>query len=396
MPRPDLRAAARLRALPPYPFLELARMKREALAKGRPLIDMGIGDPDLPTSPAVIRAMAKSIRDPATHRYPLGNGNAAFRGAVAAWCRTRFGLRLDPVREVAATIGSKEGIAHFPWAYVNPGERVFVPEPAYPVFATSTTMCGGIPEFMPLVRENAFLPDLEAISRKLRRGLRAKLMFLNYPNNPTAAVASKDFFRRIVALAARYGFAVAHDMAYSEIYFDASDKPPSFLETPGARDVGIEFHSLSKTLNMTGWRIGFAVGNAKLVQALADFKGNVDSGQFEAIQYAGAAGLRVSTPWAKRMSGVYRARRDLLVPALRLLGLPATPSAAAIYLWVPLPPGVTSADYAGMLLEKADLLVTPGGGFGRYGEGYIRISLTVPDAKVREAVRRIERLAVEW
>ncbi len=396
MPRPDLSAAARLRALPPYPFLELARMKREALAKGRPLIDMGIGDPDLPTSPSVISAMAKSIRDPETHRYPLGNGNAAFRTAVAAWCRSRFGIKVDPGTEVAATIGSKEGIAHFPWAYVNPGERVLVPEPAYPVFATSTTLCGGIPVTMPLVQSNAFLPDLEEITRKLRNGLKVKLMFLNYPNNPTAATASKDFFRRVVGMANRYGFAVLHDMAYSEIYFDPKDRPASFLETSGAKEIGIEFHSLSKTLNMTGWRMGFAVGNAKLVKALADFKGNVDSGQFEAIQHAGVAGLKVSAAWAKKMSMVYKKRRDLLVPALRLLGLPATPSAAAIYLWVPLPPGTKSAEYAAMLLDKADLLVTPGAGFGTYGEGFIRISLTVPDGKVREAVRRIEKLAVEW
>ncbi|MEK7476709.1 MAG: aminotransferase class I/II-fold pyridoxal phosphate-dependent enzyme [Candidatus Coatesbacteria bacterium] len=395
MPRVVLEAAARLKSLPPYPFLELARMKREALAAGRPLIDLGIGDPDVPTAPAVISAMSRAMRDPATHRYPLGNGNAAFRGAVARWFRGRFGVTLDPVREVCALIGSKEGIAHFPWAYVNPGERVLVPDPAYPVFATSTTLCGARPVVMPLVAGNAFLPDLEALSRKLRGGLRVKLMFLNYPNNPTAACATLDFFRRVVALASRYGFAVAHDAAYTEIWQDAAHRPPSIMQVPGAREVAIEFHSLSKTLNMTGWRLGFAVGNAKLVGALADFKGNVDSGQFEAIQHAGAAGLRVSGAWARRMSRIYRARRDRLSDALRMLGLPAPRPEAAIYLWVPLPPRRTSAGYAAWLLEKADLLVTPGAGFGRYGEGYLRVSLTVPDAGVREACHRLERLAVD-
>jgi LL-diaminopimelate aminotransferase len=395
VPRVVLEAAARLRALPPYPFLELARMKREALAAGRPLIDLGIGDPDVPTAPAVISAMNRAMRDPATHRYPLGNGNAAFRGAVTRWFRGRFGVVLDAKREVCALIGSKEGIAHFPWAYVNPGERVLVPDPAYPVFATATTLCGARPVVMPLVAENAFLPDLEALTRKLRAGLRVKLMFLNYPNNPTAACATLDFFRRVVALASRYGFAVAHDAAYTEIWQDAARRPPSLLQVPGAREVGIEFHSLSKTLNMTGWRLGFAVGNPRLVGALADFKGNVDSGQFEAIQHAGVAGLRVSGPWARRMSRIYRARRDRLSDALRMLGLPAPRPDAAIYLWVPLPPRQTSAEYAAWLLEKADLLVTPGAGFGRYGEGYLRVSLTVPGGQVREACRRLERLAVD-
>ena len=395
MSRVVLEPAARLKLLPPYPFLELARMKREALAAGRPLVDLGIGDPDTPTAPAVIAAMNRAMRDPATHRYPLGNGNAAFRGAAVRWFRRRFGVALDPSREVAALIGSKEGIAHFPWAYVNPGERVFVPDPAYPVFATSTTMCGARPVVMPLRAENAFLPDLEELSRKLRRGLKAKLMFLNYPNNPTAATATCDFFRRVVALAARWGFAVAHDAAYTEIWQDERRRPPSILQVPGAREVAIEFHPLSKTLNMTGWRLGFAVGNARLVGALADFKGNVDSGQFEAIQYAGVAGLRVAFGWARRMSRVYRARRDLLSNAFRMLGLPAPRPDAAIYLWVPLPPRRSSAEYAQWLLKEADLLVTPGAGFGRWGEGYIRVSLTVPDAGVREACRRLERLAVK-
>jgi LL-diaminopimelate aminotransferase len=335
------------------------------------------------------------MRNPATHRYPLGNGNAAFRGAVASWFRRRFGVKLDPVREVAALIGSKEGIAHFPWAYVNPGERVLVPDPAYPVFATSTTLCGARPVVMPLLADNAFLPDLEELSRQLRRGLRVKLMFLNYPNNPTGATATLDFFRRVVALASRYGFAVAHDAAYTEIWYDEARRPPSLLQVPGAREVGIEFHSFSKTLNMTGWRLGFAVGNAKLVGALADFKGNVDSGQFEAIQHAGVAGLRAAPAWARRMSRIYRSRRDRLSDAFRLLGLPAPRPDAAIYLWVPLPPRRTSADYAAWLLEKANLLVTPGAGFGRYGEGYLRVSLTVPEAGVREACRRLDRLAVD-
>lgn len=390
---PDLTRAARLRALPPYPFLELDRTKKEALAAGTPLVDFGIGDPDLPTPRAVLTAMASAMRDGATHRYPLGSGIPAYRKAAADWYRARFGVRLDPASEVVALIGSKEGIAHFPWAFVNPGETVLVPDPAYPVYRASTILCGAKPVAMPLVADNAFLPDLEELTRKLRRGLRARMMFLNYPNNPIGATAPREFFRRVVALAARYGVIVAHDAAYSELYYDERDKPVSFLEVPGAKEVGIEFHSLSKTLNMTGWRIGWACGNAKLVSGLAAFKGNVDSGQFEAIQRAGVAAFGIARPWARRMSRIYRVRRDLIVDALRLLGLAAPRPAATIYVWTPLPPREDSTRYAGWLLEKAGMLVAPGIGFGAHGEGYIRLSLTVPTAGVREAVRRIERLA---
>jgi len=393
--RPDLSRAARLQALPPYPFLELDLKKKAAIAAGVPLADFGIGDPDMPTPRPVIAAMARAMRDGATHRYPLGSGIPAFRRAAADWYRARFGVRLDPGSEVVALIGSKEGIAHFPWAFVNPGEHVLVPHPGYPVYRASTVLCGARPVTMPLLADNAFLPDLEELTRKFRRGFRARLMFLNYPNNPIGASAPREFFRRVVALASRYGFIVAHDAAYSELYYDERARPMSFLEVPGAREVGIEFHSLSKTLNMTGWRIGWACGNAKLVSGLAAFKGNVDSGQFEAIQRAGVAAFRIARPWARRMSRIYRIRRDLIVDALRLLGLAAPRPDTTIYVWTPLPPGEDSTRYAGWLLEKAGMLVAPGVGFGSFGEGYIRLSLTIPTVKVREAVRRIERLAAE-
>jgi len=392
--RDFLAVASRLKRLPPYPFLELDRMKKAALAAGRPLVDLGIGDPDLPTPPSVIAALARAARDPGTHRYPLGTGLIAFRRAVTDWYRKRFGVRLDPATEVTALIGSKEGIAHFPWAFVNPGEKALVPDPGYPVYRANTILCGGVPVAMPLVSENGFLPDLEELSRKLRRGLAPRVMFINYPNNPTGAVAPREFFRRVVALAHRYGFIVAHDAAYSEIHYDPGSLPGSFLELPGARDVGIEFHSLSKTLNMTGWRIGYAVGNAKLVAGLAALKGNLDSGAFEAVQRAGIAAFRIARPFARRMSAVYRIRRDILVDGLRVLGLPAPYPRAAIYVWTPVP-GMDSRRYAAWLMEKANLLVTPGIGFGRHGEGYIRLSLTTPTDGIREACRRMERLVLE-
>jgi LL-diaminopimelate aminotransferase len=388
------RLAARLRKLPPYPFLELNKRKVAALAAGRPVIDFGIGDPDLPTPAAVVAALARAVRDPATHRYPLGAGLIGFRTAAANWYRARFGVRLDPATEVLALIGSKEGIAHFPWAFVNPGESVLVPDPAYPVYRASVVLCGGRPVTMPLSGENGFLPDLEAVARRLRAGLKVRMMFINYPNNPTGAVATGDFFRRVAALAGRYGFIVANDAAYSEVFFDKRSRPESFLSVPGARDVGIEFHSLSKTANMTGWRIGFACGNPRLISGLADLKGNLDSGVFEAVQRAGVVAFRRASSLVRRANRVYRVRRDMLVDGLRVLGLPAPRPTATFYVWVPLPPGKSSVEFSTWLLDRADILVTPGTGFGRYGEGYARFSLTVPTRRVREACLRLERLAL--
>lgn len=389
-----LARAGRLARLPPYPFLELDRQKKAAMAAGRPLVDFGIGDPDTPTPAAVVTALARAARDPSTHRYPLGVGLPAFRRAAADWYRRRFGVKLDPATEVMSLIGSKEGIAHFPWAFVNPGEKVLVPDPAYPVYRAATILCGGVPVAMPLRRENGFLPDLEEVAKRLRRGMRARMMFVNYPNNPTGACAPREFFRRVVALALRYGFIVAHDAAYSEIYYDSADRPGSMLAVPGAREVGIEFHSLSKTLNMTGWRTGIACGNARLISGLAAFKGNVDSGAFEAIQRAAVAGYRLSPVASRRMSRIYRERRDLVVDGLRMLGLPAPRPRAAIYVWAPLPPGSSSTAFASWIMLRADILVAPGVGFGRHGEGYVRLSLTVPTARVRVACRRLERLAL--
>ncbi len=302
-------------------------------------------------------------------------------------------MKVDPNGEVMALIGSKEGIAHFPWAFVNPGEKVLVPDPGYPVYRASTILCGGVPITMPLLRENGFLPDLEELGRRLKGGLKVRLMFINYPNNPTGASAPRAFFSRVVSLATRYGFIVAHDAAYSELYYERRDLPGSFLAVPGAAEVGIEFHSLSKSLNMTGWRIGFAAGNRRLISGLAALKGNVDSGAFDAIQRAGITGLEMTDRFAARMSRVYRVRRDLVVDGLRHLGLPATRPRAAIYVWAPLPPGRDSVDYASWLLEKADILVAPGIGFGKFGEGYVRLSLTLSTSNVRAACRRFEALA---
>lgn len=386
-------AARRLRALPPYLFIRLDEMHARAVKAGRDVISFGIGDPDMPTPREIVSVMRGAVADPSTHRYPLGKGKPKFREAVARWYRSRFGVRLNPDNEVCALIGSKEGIGHFPWAFVNPGERVLVPSPGYPVYGASTILCGGKVQAMPLTRENAFLPDLESLSARLRKGFRARLMFINYPNNPTGATAPAEFYRRVIALAHRHGFIVAHDAAYSEVWYERGDRPRSFLAFPGAREVGIEFHSLSKTCNMTGWRIGFACGNASLVRGLADLKGNLDSGAFEAVQLAGIRALARADSVSARMNTVYRERRDLLVDGLRSVGLPAPLPRASFYVWTPLPPGVKSQSFATELLDRADILATPGIGFGKWGEGYIRFSLTVPTARIREARLRLERLA---
>lgn len=376
----------KLRQLPPYLFVELDRKKAEAARRGIDVIDLGIGDPDLPTPGFIVDRMIEAARDSGNHRYPSYQGMTAFRRAAAAWCRRRFGIDLDPETEVTALIGSKEGIAHFPVAFVDPGDVVLVPTPGYPVYHIGTLFSGGETHFLPLVRENAFLPDLDSLSSNVLR--RAKILWLNYPNNPTAAVAPRGYFEKAVAFAREHDLIVCHDAAYSEMTYDGYTAP-SFLETPGARDVAIEFHSLSKTYNMTGWRIGFAAGNPELVAGLKKAKSNVDSGQFNAIQEAAIAALESDQSCVREMQATYEERRDVLVSGLRSLGIDAPSPQATFYIWTPVPAGFTSQSFSALLLEKGGIVCTPGNGFGDPGEGYVRMALTVPKERMEEVITRL-------
>ena len=384
-----IKKAQRIQDLPPYLFAEIDKKKNALKARGVDIISLGIGDPDLPTPDHIVEKLRQAAGNAANHRYPDYEGLPAFRRAASDWYQSRFKVRLDPEREVVSLIGSKEGIAHMPVAFVDPGDIVLSPDPGYPVYSIGTGFSGGTTYPMPLSRENDFLPDLKAIPEKVAR--EAKLMWLCYPNNPTSATASREFFRSAVAFAERHEIILCHDAAYSEIYFDA-EPPPSFLEVEGAREVGIEFHSLSKTYNMTGWRIGFAVGNAELVAGLGKVKTNVDSGVFQAVQEAGIAALSGDQSCVEHSRRIYRRRRDLVLKALAQLGLRALAPKATFYVWVETPKGQSSASFATRVLEETGVVITPGNGFGPSGEGYVRLSLTVADDRLKEAVERMERL----
>jgi len=381
--------AGRLAKLPPYLFAEIDKNKREARARGVDLIDMGIGDPDLPTPPHIIEAIKRAAETPANHRYPDYEGLLSFRTAVADWYRKRFGVTLSPESEVLTLIGSKEGTAHMPLAFVNPGDVVLVPDPGYPVYAAGTWFAGGEVHFMPLRRANGFLPDLDAIPADVAR--RAKLMYLNYPNNPTAAVASPAFFTGVVEFARRFNLLVCHDAMYSELHFDGYE-PPSFLATDGAKDVGVEFHSLSKTYSMTGWRLGFCVGNRDAVAGLGKIKTNVDSGVFQAVQEAGIAALTGPQDVAEQYRRTYQERRDVAVAGLRKLGWEVDVPKGAFFVWAPVPHRKDSREFATRLLEEAGVVVTPGVGFGPSGEGFYRIALTLGAERIAEAMERLQKL----
>jgi LL-diaminopimelate aminotransferase len=379
----------RLQQLPPYLFVELDRMKAEAQEKGIDVIDLGIGDPDLPTPKFIVERMIAAVRKAQYHRYPSSYGMLAFRKAAADWYTKRFDLSFDPVNEVAALIGSKEAIAHFPLAFVESGDVVLVPTPGYPVYHIGTLFAGGETYYLPLIAENDFLPDLDSIPGDILKG--AKILWINYPNNPTAAVATPEFFARVVDLAEENNIIVCHDNAYSEMTYDGYTAP-SFLNTPGARNIGLEFHSLSKTYNMTGWRIGFAVGNPDLIGALTQVKSNIDSGQFEAIQEAGIAALESDQSCVREMQKIYTERRDILVSGLRDMGLDTPFPKATFYIWTPVPQGYTSQDFSTLLLEKAGIVCTPGNGFGNPGEGFVRMTLTVSKERMKEAIERLKKI----
>jgi LL-diaminopimelate aminotransferase len=382
--------AERLKQLPPYLFQEIDRLKAELAAKGVDVINLGVGDPDLPTPQHIIRELQTAAENPVNHQYPSYSGMNDFKGAVARWYKKRFGVELDPASEVLTLIGSKEGIAHLPLAFINPGDVALIPTPAYPVYGIATLFAGGESFFMPLVHENRFLPDLDAIPPDVAR--KAKLMFINYPNNPTGATAEKDFYEKVVDFARKYDIIVCHDAAYTEMGFDGY-RPMSFLEVEGAKEVGIEFHSLSKTYNMTGWRLGFAVGNAEVLSGLGQIKSNIDSGAFNAIQWAGIVALESDQTCVAEMQNICRERRDVLIEGLRKAGLNPDVPKATFYVWCPVPKGYTSKEFSSLLLQKAGIVTTPGSGFGAPGEGYIRMALTVPKERIEEAVRRIQKLS---
>jgi len=381
--------AKRIEQIPPYLFAEIDKKKEEMRQKGIDLIDLGIGDPDLPTPKLVIERLQAAAENPRNHRYPSYEGMIEFRTAVARWYERRFGVMLDPRTEVLSLIGSKEGIAHIPLAFVNPGDYVLVPSPGYPVYRVSTLFAGGTPYFLTLRKENGFLPNFSEIPKEVVE--KAKLLFINYPNNPTSAIAERSFFEEVVAFARRYEIIVCHDAAYSEIAFDGY-QPLSFMEVEGAKEVGIEFHSLSKTFNMTGWRIGFAVGHSEIVSGLGRIKTNIDSGLFQAIQEAGVAALNHFDTPLPEIIKIYERRRDVMVKGLREIGLEVDLPKATFYLWFQVPKGYTSAQFATLLIEQAGIVATPGNGFGEAGEGYLRMALTVDEKRLKEAIERLKRI----
>ncbi len=379
----------RLQALPPYLFIEIDRKKRALLAAGKDVINLGVGDPDLPTHKFIIDEMAKAIYDPKNHRYPFDEGVPAFRHAAARFMQKRFGVAVDADKNIITTIGSKDGIAHLPLAVINPGDVVLVPQPGYPVYASGAIFSGGRVHHLPLLESNDFLPDLDAIPEDVRQ--HARLLWLNYPNNPTAATAPLSFYEKAVAMAKQYNWIIANDLAYGEVYFE--HPPCSILQVPGAMDVAIEFHSLSKSFNMTGWRIGWAVGSPAVVAALGQVKGNVDSGQFNAVQVAGAAALEhYDHPDVKQQMDIYRRRRDTLHGGLSALGWKFRKPTAGFFCWVNTPQGISSMDLCNRLLEEVHVVTVPGAGFGPAAEGYLRMALTVDESRLREAVARIGSL----
>ena len=384
-----IQRAQRLQALPPYLFAKIDELKQQALANGVDIIDLGVGDPDLATPETIVKSLQEAAADPANHHYPSYIGMPEFRQAAADWFKKRYNVQLDPGSEVITLIGSKEGIAHTPLAFVNPGESVLVPDPGYPVYQAATIMAGGIPRPMPLREENDFLPDLQAIDKNILA--ECKLMFLNYPNNPTAATADRDFFARLIDFAREHEIVICQDAAYAELAYDGY-RPLSLLELEGGKEVGIEFHSLSKTFNMTGWRLGFAVGDSKLISALGAVKTNVDSGVFQAVQVAGINALQNYERYVPIFCETFRKRRDIMVIGLRKLGLAVVAPRATFYLWVKVPAGYTSTSFSMHLLKEAGIIATPGNGFGKFGEGFIRFALTVPAERLEEAVNRMRKV----
>jgi LL-diaminopimelate aminotransferase len=384
-----MKLARRVEKLPPYLFVEISRKIAEKKAKGKEVISFGIGDPDLPTPPHIISRLCSAAEDPANHRYPESDGLPQLRKTIAEWYEKRFGVSLDADKEVLPLIGAKEGIVHMSFCFIDPGDMALVPDPAYPPYAMGTILAGGRPYYLTLTEKNNFLPDLKSIPADVAR--QAKLLWLNYPNNPTGAVANLNFFQGVVTMAREHSLAVCHDGPYMEVTFNGY-QPLSFMQAEGAKDVGVEFHSLSKSYNMTGWRIGMVVGNAEMIDALKRVKSNIDSGIPQAIQYAAIEALTGPQGSIQEQNAKYQKRRDLVIDMLNHIGISAKSPQAGLYVWAKVPSGYSSADFANDLLEQVGVVVTPGTGYGRSGEGYVRLSLTISDASL---VKGLSRLA-QW
>jgi len=381
-----MQLAKRLDRLPPYLFADIIKRITEKQARGEDIVSFAIGDPDLPTPSHIIDHMCQAAHNPANHRYPETKGLPELRQAIAEWYKRRFGVTLNPDTEVLPLIGSKEGVGHMALCFIEPGDIALVPDPGYPVFSMSTIIAGGEPYFMPLKEENNFLPDFEAIPE--RTANQAKLMWLNYPNNPTGAIADLDFFENTVHFARQHNLAVCHDTPYTEVAFEGY-KPPSFMQAPGAKEVGVEFHSLSKTYHMTGWRIGMVVGNAQMIDALFRVKSNLDSGIPRAIQQAAIQALCGSQDCITEHNAILQQRRDKLIKVLHEIGLKAKIPRATFYIWAKVPQGYTSIDFTRKLLDEAGVAAIPGIGYGKEGEGYIRFSLTLADDRLEEGINRL-------
>jgi LL-diaminopimelate aminotransferase len=381
-----MKFARRLELVPPYLFAELERKIEEKRKAGIDVISLGIGDPDLPTPATVVEEMQRQVARPETHRYPSNRGLRAFREAVSVFYRERFDAEIKPETEVIPVLGGKEGVAHIALACLESGDVCLAPEPGYPPYTSGPLFAGAELHYLPLGEEHDFTPDFDGIPADVWK--RANLLFLNYPNNPTGAIAPPDLFARVVALAHRHGVIVVHDSAYSEVAFDGY-QPPSFLATEGAKDVGVEIFSLSKGWNMTGWRVAWIAGNPEIVERYRSLKTNLDSGMFDALQHAAVAALTAARDFPAEMSEIYRRRRDLMIEALAAIGLPSTPPKATPYIWVRVPESYTSAGFTELVLEEAAVVVSPGPSFGPSGEGYVRISLTVADERLEEAAHRI-------
>jgi len=391
-----IKLSEKLKKLPPYLFVEIDKVKREAQRQGRDIIDLGVGDPDQPAPAHIIERLCRASRESGVHRYALDQGMPALRLAIANWYKNRFNVELNPETEILPLIGSKEGIAHFPLAFLNEGDYSLVPDPCYPPYKGGTILAGGKPYLLPLYESGAFLPDLRKIPVNIRK--KSKLLYINYPNNPTSAICEKNFYQDVVKFAARNKIIVISDLAYSEIAYDGY-KPSSFLKIDGAKEIGVEFHSLSKTYNMTGWRIGWACGNANLISALTRVKSNIDSGIFQTIQLAAITALEGTQQNIIDMCRIYQERRDVLIEGLNSLGWQVSRPKATFYVWLRIPQKnntltrtANSLKFSKLLLEKADIVVTPGVGFGKYGEGYIRIALTIPQERIKEAVGRLKKI----
>ncbi|OGO06748.1 MAG: LL-diaminopimelate aminotransferase [Chloroflexi bacterium RBG_13_56_8b] len=381
-----MRISRRIESLPPYLFAQISRKIAEKRAKGEDIVNFGVGDPDIPTPPLIIDRLCKAAKDPANHRYPESEGLPELRQAIAVWYKKRFDVDLDPDKEVLPLIGSKEGIFHIAFCFIDYQDVALVPDPSYPVYQVSTIMASGSPYYLPLTEENNFLPDLDAVPAYILE--KARLLWLNYPNNPTGAVADLDFFNRAVAFARRNNLAICHDGPYSEVTFDGY-KPVSFMQAEGAKEIGVEFHSLSKTYNMTGWRIGMVVGNAVMIDALKRLKSNIDSGIPQAIQYAAIEALSGPQDCIQEHNAIYQRRRDLVIEVLNNIGLKAQTPKAGLYIWAKVPKGYSSVEFATDLLERVGVVVTPGTGYGKNGEGYIRLSLTIPDASLVKGLSKL-------